>query len=70
MREGRLDTTGGRWYKRKVNHAGYQRYIIQPNPLRYDQDGDLIDEEDDVEAADLSPNEDNPFSETRLEGLS
>ncbi|KAF1356717.1 RXT2-like protein [Delphinella strobiligena] len=68
VREGRLDTTGGRSYKRKIDHAGYQRYIIQPNPLRYDEDGDLIDDEDDHDAY-LSPAEDNPWNETRLEEL-
>ena len=52
----------------KINHAGYDRYIIQPNPLRYDKDGDLIDDEHDPDAADLSDSDDNPWNGTRLEG--
>ncbi|GAB7350845.1 hypothetical protein MBLNU459_g1376t1 [Dothideomycetes sp. NU459] len=69
VREGRLDTTGGRSYKKEIEHAGYRRYILQPNPPRFDQDGDLIDEEDDQDDDYASPAEDNPWSETRLEDL-
>ncbi|KAL1306722.1 hypothetical protein AAFC00_005388 [Neodothiora populina] len=78
VREGRLDITGGRSYKRKINHAGYQRYIIQAKPVRYDEDGDMIDEEEeegppadgDQDPRHLSStNDDDPWAETRLEEL-
>lgn len=52
----------------QVNHAGYQRYIIQQNPLRYDEDGDLIDDEMEEDGDYDSLTDDNPWGGTRLEG--
>ncbi|GAB7338546.1 hypothetical protein MBLNU457_5294t1 [Dothideomycetes sp. NU457] len=66
VREGRLDTSG---VSQKVDHAGYHRYVIHRNPPRYDEDGDLVDEDDEEEEMIGSPIEDNPFEETKLDYL-
>ncbi|KAH9835520.1 ATP-dependent RNA helicase DBP4-like [Teratosphaeria destructans] len=73
---GRLDSTGGQAaYKRKVTHAGYERYIIKKKPKLYDEDGDVIDpadipsDADEDEHAYGEPIEADPFSEVRLEDL-
>ncbi|KAF1968637.1 hypothetical protein BU23DRAFT_558369 [Bimuria novae-zelandiae CBS 107.79] len=57
-------------YKKRIEHAGYRRYILQRNPPKYDPDGDMVevgdeDEEDD----DLSTVEENPYADIRLEEL-
>ncbi|GAM87753.1 hypothetical protein ANO11243_057800 [Dothideomycetidae sp. 11243] len=69
IRSGRLDTTGGQPYKKRINHAGYQRTIIHENPPRFDIDGDPVDPEEDYDEDNASPIEDNPFGETKLEEL-
>ncbi|EMD01292.1 hypothetical protein BAUCODRAFT_29735 [Baudoinia panamericana UAMH 10762] len=71
---GRLDTTGGtRAYKRKINHAGYDRYIISKKPALYDEDGDMIDPADipaDVDVADVAePLVEDAFGKVKLERL-
>ncbi|THW79797.1 hypothetical protein D6D18_09259 [Aureobasidium pullulans] len=70
VREGRLDTTHGRSYKKRVDYAGYDRYILNENPLRFDDDGDLIDDDEyDNEDEDNPDKEDNPWAATKLEEL-
>ncbi|KAF2768016.1 hypothetical protein EJ03DRAFT_375725 [Teratosphaeria nubilosa] len=73
---GRLDSTGGQAaYKRKVTHAGHERYIIKKKPKLYDEDGDVIDpadipsDADDDEHAYGEPIEADPFGDVRLEDL-
>ncbi|KAA8652228.1 hypothetical protein EYZ11_002290 [Aspergillus tanneri] len=56
-------------YKQKIDHAGYTRYILQPNPVRYDSEGDELDEEDEDSEADAIAAEENPFSEIALENF-
>ena len=51
----------------KVEHAGYTRHILQPNPTRYDSEGDELDEEDEDSEADVAAAEDNPFAGIALE---
>ena len=54
----------------RIDHAGYQRYIIHQNPPRFDEDGDLVDDDDDDEDDEEpngSPDEDNPYEETKIE---
>ncbi|KAI8936493.1 hypothetical protein NX059_006898 [Plenodomus lindquistii] len=57
-------------YKKRIEHAGYQRSILQRNPPRYDPDGDIVepddeyDDEDDLEAI-----EENPYGHVRLESV-
>ncbi|PWY81792.1 hypothetical protein BO70DRAFT_352874 [Aspergillus heteromorphus CBS 117.55] len=56
-------------YKQKIDHAGYTRYILQPNPVRYDSEGDELDEDDEDSEADAAAAEENPFSEIALENF-
>ncbi|EAW22962.1 RXT2 domain-containing protein [Aspergillus fischeri NRRL 181] len=56
-------------YKQKIEHAGYTRYILQRNPVRYDSEGDELDEDDEDSEADAAAAEENPFSEIALENL-
>ncbi|KAK5739081.1 hypothetical protein LTR17_005601 [Elasticomyces elasticus] len=72
--EGRLDTTGGQsHYKRKINHGGYTRSIINKRPRLYDEDGDAISPQD--VPSDISEGEagevvvEDPFAGVRLEEL-
>ena len=57
----------GRIPSQKIEHAGYTRYILQPNPVRYDSEGDELDEDDEDSEADAAAAEENPFSEIALE---
>lgn len=54
----------------KVEHAGYTRHILQYNPLRYDSEGDELDEEDSDATADAEAAEENPYSGISLESES
>ncbi|KAL3469326.1 RXT2-like protein [Aspergillus californicus] len=54
-------------YKQKIEHAGYTRHILQPNPVRYDSEGDELDDDDEDPVADAAAAEENPFSEIALE---
>ena len=54
----------------KIEHAGYKRYILQRNPIRYDSEGDELDEDDEDIEADAAAAEENPFSEIALESRS
>ncbi|KAF2704510.1 hypothetical protein K504DRAFT_485102 [Pleomassaria siparia CBS 279.74] len=57
-------------FKKRIEHAGYQRYILQRNPPRYDPDGDVVEPGDEYEDEDdLSTVEDNPYADIRLENL-
>ncbi|PYH64869.1 uncharacterized protein BO88DRAFT_408181 [Aspergillus vadensis CBS 113365] len=56
-------------YKQKIEHAGYTRYILQPNPVRYDSEGDELDEDDEDSEADAAAAAENPFSEIALENF-
>ncbi|KAF9741000.1 hypothetical protein PMIN06_006638 [Paraphaeosphaeria minitans] len=60
---------GHRPYKKRIEHAGYPRYILQRNPPRYDPDGDVVDIGDEGDEDDLSPVEENPYADMRLEEL-
>lgn len=53
--------------EQKIEHAGYTRYILQRNPIRYDSEGDELDEDDEDSEADAIAAEENPFSEIALE---
>ncbi|KAI9790283.1 MAG: hypothetical protein M1816_005308 [Peltula sp. TS41687] len=70
VHEGQLDRPNGpRVYKRKIEHAGYQRYIINRKPLRLDEDGDELDDDDIDEEADAAAAESNPYADIKLEHL-
>ncbi|KZF26301.1 hypothetical protein L228DRAFT_279527 [Xylona heveae TC161] len=70
VHEGQLSLPNGpRVYRRKIEHAGYERYIINRNPPRFDEDGDELDDDDVDEQADANAAEENPYSDIRLEYL-
>lgn len=52
----------------KIDHAGYERYIISRNPKRYDDYGDELEADEEDERADAEAAEENPYSEIKLEG--
>ncbi|KAL1967529.1 hypothetical protein VTN77DRAFT_3044 [Rasamsonia byssochlamydoides] len=56
-------------YKEKIEHAGYQRYILRRNPPRYDSEGDELEEDDEDSEADAAAAEENPFSEVAIEQI-
>ncbi|KAL5373401.1 hypothetical protein DPSP01_012759 [Paraphaeosphaeria sporulosa] len=60
---------GHRPYKKRIEHAGYRRYILKRNPPRYDPDGDIVEIGDEDDEDDLSPVEENPYADMRLEEL-
>ncbi|RDW76232.1 RXT2 domain-containing protein [Aspergillus mulundensis] len=57
-------------YKQEIEHAGYTRYILHHNPVRYDSEGDELDDDDEDSEADAAAAAENPFSEIALEPLS
>ncbi|CAO2650602.1 Nn.00g018940.m01.CDS01 [Neocucurbitaria sp. VM-36] len=55
-------------YKKRIEHAGYQRAILQRNPPRFDPDGDLVEPDDEYEEEeDLEAVEENPYGNIQLE---
>lgn len=57
-------------FKKRIEHAGYKRYILQRNPPRYDPDGDIVEPDDEYEDEDdLEVVEENPYADIRLEHL-
>ncbi|KAJ5160584.1 uncharacterized protein N7482_007588 [Penicillium canariense] len=70
VREGALGYINAEYfYKEEIDHAGYTRHILQRNPIRYDSEGDELDEEDEDSEADAAAAEENPFSGIALETL-
>jgi len=53
---------------KKIEHAGYQRYIINRIPKRYDEYGDELEDDEEDERADAEAAEENPYNEVRLDG--
>jgi len=51
----------------KIDFNGYPRYIISCNPPRIDQDGDIVDEDED-ESFQPSTAENDPYCDIRVEG--
>jgi RXT2-like, N-terminal len=49
-----------------IEYAGYKRRIVLRNSLAYDEDGDVVDD-DDTEAIDPALMDDNPYKDIRLE---
>lgn len=67
---------GGSGFKERVEHAGYQRYILERNPVRVDEYGDEVGEEDWLAAAaaggggaDVGIENENPYGDVKLEGM-
>jgi hypothetical protein len=49
-----------------IEYAGYKRRIVLRNPLAFDSDGDVVDEDD--EAIDPELMDENPYKDIHLEG--
>ncbi|KAH8731168.1 RXT2-like protein [Phaeosphaeriaceae sp. PMI808] len=57
-------------YKKRIQHAGYQRCILQRNPARYDPDGDIVEQDDEYdEEDDLEAVEENPYANIQIKNL-
>ncbi|EDN04118.1 hypothetical protein I7I51_08748 [Histoplasma capsulatum] len=70
VHEGALGFTDGvAFYRKRINHAGYTRDIVERNPPKYDSEGDELDEEDAEEHADPEMADENPFGDIHLEEL-
>ncbi|KAK5108600.1 hypothetical protein LTR62_008176 [Meristemomyces frigidus] len=77
IKQGQLDTTGGQArYKRKIQHAGHERWIIKKRPRLYDEDGDVVDpadipsDLDEGEAAAYGEaGKEDPFGDVKLDSL-
>lgn len=53
----------------EINYAGYRRYIISRNPPKFDADGDMIYDDDELEEGEeAEPLEENPYGKIKLEG--
>ena len=67
MQQGKLNNPSGpQAYRREVEHAGYTRDIINKNPVRFDEDGDEIEDDDMSENGEI--NDDDPYSGIVIEG--
>ncbi|KAF2460786.1 RXT2-like protein [Lineolata rhizophorae] len=71
VQEGRLDSMNGPpAFKKRIDYNGYNRYIVGVNPPRFDEDGDVVDDDDDDMNEDAgSFVEENPYAEIKLERL-
>ncbi|KAI9839921.1 MAG: hypothetical protein M1819_000113 [Sarea resinae] len=70
VHEGQLNLPNGpSVYRRKIEHAGYERHIINRNPPRIDEDGDELEDDDVDEQADADAAEENPYGGIKLEFL-
>lgn len=57
-------------YKKRIEHAGYHRYIIHRNPPRFDPDGDIVENNDEYDDEDdLSTVEEDPYAGIKLEEI-
>ncbi|KAH7380854.1 RXT2-like protein [Cadophora sp. MPI-SDFR-AT-0126] len=73
IHEGQLaPPSGPQVYKRRIEHAGYQRDIISRNPPLLDEDGFEVDSDDDDEraaAAIAAAAELDPYADVKIENL-
>ncbi|EGE06746.1 hypothetical protein TEQG_05741 [Trichophyton equinum CBS 127.97] len=70
VREGALGYMNHeQFYRKKAEHSGYTRDILENNPPRFDAEGDELDFDDSDAAADAEAADDNPFSSTHLDDL-
>jgi hypothetical protein len=56
-------------YFQAIAYNGFKRRIISRNPLLLDDDGDVVDDDEEVDNAYFEPIEDNPYKDVKLEGL-
>ncbi|KAH7342195.1 RXT2-like protein [Rhexocercosporidium sp. MPI-PUGE-AT-0058] len=73
IHEGQLaPPSGPQVYKRRIEHAGYQRDVISRNPPLVDEDGYEVDSDDDDERARdaiAAAAEQDPYSDVKIEHL-
>ncbi|OCT51998.1 hypothetical protein CLCR_08363 [Cladophialophora carrionii] len=60
---------GPEGHKQKIEHAGYTRYILQRNPIRINEEGDELEDDESDAEADADAEEENPYAGVRLEEL-
>ncbi|KAI9804352.1 MAG: hypothetical protein M1833_007159 [Piccolia ochrophora] len=60
-------TSSRRPYRRKITHAGYDRFIVGRNPPRVNAAGEDLDDEEEDEEAEAAVADDNPYADIRLE---
>jgi hypothetical protein len=53
----------------KIDHAGYTRYILQRNPIRTNEEGDVLEDDESDADADADVEDENPYAGIRLEGI-
>ncbi|KAF2428612.1 hypothetical protein EJ08DRAFT_735572 [Tothia fuscella] len=66
VRQGRLNNTP--LFKTKIEHAGYSRNIISVNPPFYTPEGDVIEDDSEIDEDD-EPLEENIYKDIKLEEL-
>ncbi len=69
-RAGSVDLADNWTLSQKTEHAGYQRYILNRNPQRLDEDGEELEYDEVDEEADAAVAEENPYSGIKLESQS
>lgn len=70
----RFASTRGHWpalqqliQKQRILYNDYPRYIISRNPPRVDQDGDIVDSENENSDLDTTDAEDDPYRDVKVE---
>ena len=54
-------------YAQQLMYNGYPRHVISRNPPRVDQDGDVVDSENENSDLDTTDAEDDPYRDVHLE---
>ena len=54
---------------KKIEHAGYTRFILERNPRRYNEYGDELDDSESDQEADEDAADENAYTGIRLEGV-
>ena len=54
---------------KKIEHAGYTRFILERNPRRYNEYGDELDDSESDQEADEDAADENAYAGIRLEGM-
>jgi hypothetical protein len=54
---------------KKIEHAGYTRFILERNPRRYNEYGDELDDSESDQEADEDAADENAYAGIRLEGV-
>ena len=63
-----IDIAGANQAVQRIDHAGFDRYILHKNPRRYDNEGYELDAEDEDPEADEDAAERDPYGEIMIQG--